>query len=85
MHRTCVHPDCTVTVDACRIHHTIEWTRDRGDTNLDLLAPLCETHHHLVHEGHWTLTLTPQRTATWTRPDGTHYWTGPSTDRTHAA
>ena len=25
MHRTCAHPDCTVTFDACRIHHVIPW------------------------------------------------------------
>ena len=64
----------------------LPWTTwfDGGRTNLAELAPLCEPHHHLVHEGGWTLTLTPDRIATWTRPDGTIYWTGPLTNQ-HAA
>ena len=38
-------------------------------------------HHDDVHEGGWTLTMTPDRIATWTRPDGTTYWTGTTIDR----
>ena len=72
MHRTCGHPGCTVPFESCRIHHVRWWTRDHGPSDLDNLLPLCETHHHLVHEGGWTLTMTPDRVATWTRPDGTH-------------
>ena len=79
MQTTCSHPDCTVTIDDCRIHHINPFSRG-GKTNLSDLAPLCEPHHHLVHEGGWTLTLTPDRIATWTRPDGTIYWTGPLTE-----
>ena len=81
MHRTCIHPDCQVPFDECRIHHVIPWEHG-GPTNLDNLAPLCESrkHHHDVHEGGWTLTMTPGRIATWTRPDGTVYWTGPTID-----
>ncbi len=82
MHRTCAQPDCTVTIDACRIHHIIPWLQPAGDTDIDNLLPLCETHHHSVHEGGWGLTMTPERVATWTRPDGTHHHTGPTTDRT---
>ena len=82
MHRTCAHPDCTVTFDACRIHHVIAWLQPAGDTDIDNLLPLCETHHHSVHEGGWALTITPDRIATWTRPDGTHHHTGPTIDRT---
>ena len=82
MHRTCVQPDCQVPFDECRIHHIIPWEHG-GTTDLANLAPLRESrkHHHDVHEGGWTLTLTPDRIATWTRPDGTVYWTGPTTDR----
>jgi 5-methylcytosine-specific restriction endonuclease McrA len=83
MQTTCSHPDCTITIDDCRIHHINPFSRG-GRTNLDELAPLCEADHHLVHEGGWTLTLTPDRIATWTRPDGTIYWTGPLTNQ-HAA
>ncbi len=83
MHRTCAHPDCTVAYDACRIHHIIAWLR-HGNTDISNLLPLCETHHHMVHEGGWQLTMAPDRTATWTRPDGTHHHTGPTNDRTPA-
>lgn len=85
MHRTCAHPECTVTFEACRIHHVIPWLQPAGDTDIDNLLPLCQTHHHTVHEGGWGLTMTPDRAATWTRPDGTHHHTGPTTDRTKAA
>ena len=47
--------------------------------------PLCEQHHHLVHEGGWTLTMTPDRVATWTRPDGVVAHHGSTIDRTPTA
>ena len=81
MHRTCAHPDCTVGVSACRIHHVKWWWRDLGPTDIDNLVPLCERHHHLVHEGGWTLTMTPDRVSTWIRPDGTIHHTGSTIDR----
>ena len=81
MHRTCGHPGCTVPFDSCRIHHVRWWTRDHGPSDIDNLLPLCEGHHHLVHEGGWTLTMTPDRAATWTRPDGTHWKTINTADR----
>ncbi len=81
MHRTCGHPGCTVPFESCRIHHVRWWTRDHGPSDLDNLLPLCETHHHLVHEGGWTLTMTPDRVATWIRPDGTVWKVGNTADR----
>ncbi len=80
MHRSCIHPDCTVTFEACRIHHVTPWGAN-GLTDLDDLAPVCETHHHLVHEGGWRLTLASGRIATWTRPDGVVFHSGPTVDR----
>ncbi len=80
MQATRSHPDCTVTIDDCRIHHLRPWHRG-GRTDLADLAPVCEPHHHLVHEGGWTPTMTPDRVATWTRPDGEMYWTGTVDDR----
>jgi hypothetical protein len=82
MHRTCAFPDCSVSFEDCRIHHVRFWERDRGPTDIDNLAPLCQQHHTLVHEGHWTLTLTPDRVATWTRPDSTTHHTGTTINRT---
>ena len=81
MYRSCAHPHCTVSFDRCRIHHIIPWAID-GNTDIDNLLPLCERHHHLVHEGNWKLSMTPDRIATWTRPDGTIWHTGPTINRT---
>lgn len=36
----------------------------------------------LVHEGGWQLAMTADRITTWTRPDGSIWWTGASNDRT---
>jgi hypothetical protein len=80
MYRTCAHPHCDVPFDHCQIHHVIPWERF-GLTDLENLLPLCSKHHHLVHEGRWQLTLRADRTITLHRPDGSHYFTGCTTDR----
>lgn len=80
MQTTCSHPDCRVTVDDCRLHHVVPWQHG-GATDLHNLAPLCERHHHLVHEGGWTFTMTADRHATWVRPDGVTDWVGSLLDR----
>ena len=80
MQRTCAHPDCTVTIDDCRVHHVTFW-RDGGRTDLADMIGICEQHHHLVHEGGWTLTMSPDRVATWVRPDGVIHSTDPTNDR----
>lgn len=81
VYRTCAHPDCTMPFSACKAHHVRWWWRDLGPTDLDNLIPLCERHHHLVHEGGWRLTMTPDRVTTWTRPDGVVAHHGRTTDR----
>ncbi len=85
MHRTCAYPGCTVPFSQTRAHHIDWWTRDNGPTDIDNLLPICERHHHLVHEGGWILTMTPDRVATWIRPDGTVHFTGSTIDRTSTA
>lgn len=80
MYATCAHPHCTVSFSRCRIHHVIWWTRG-GATHIDNLLPLCDQHHHRVHEGGWNLELRPDRTVTWLRPDHTIWSTGNSTNR----
>ena len=80
MYSTCAHPHCTVAFSKCRIHH-VNWYEHGGLTVIDNMLPLCEEHHHLVHEGRWNLTLTPDRTLTWTRPDGSTWITHPSINR----
>jgi hypothetical protein len=83
MYRTCAHPGCTVTFEQCRIHHVKPWEHG-GLTDLACLIPLCSVHHHLVHEGGWTLTLDPDRTITLRRPDRTLHFHGTTVDRTPA-
>jgi hypothetical protein len=85
MHRGCAFPDCTIGFSACRIHHIRWWWRDSGRSDIDNMIPLCERHHHLVHEGGWTLTMTADRTATWKRPDGRLHHRGTTIDRTSAS
>jgi hypothetical protein len=80
MYATCAHPECSVPVTACKIHHVV-WYSRRGATLLDNLVPVCEQHHHLVHEGGWSLTLSPDRMLTWCRPDGTVWRTHRSPNR----
>ena len=80
MHRTCIGATCTVPFDACQIHHVIPWEHG-GTTDLENLVPLCTHDHHLVHEGGWHLSMTPDRIATWTRPDGSIDHTGTTIDR----
>ncbi len=80
MHRTCIGPNCTVPFQDCQRHHVLPWEKG-GFTDLANMGPLCSEHHHMVHEGGWKLTMTSDRVATWTRPDGTVYWTGSTIDR----
>jgi hypothetical protein len=80
MYSTCAHPNCTVGFSKCRIHH-VDWYERGGPTVVDNLLPLCEEHHHLVHEGRWNLSMTPDRTLTWMRPDGSVWLVHPSINR----
>ncbi len=70
-----------MTFEHCQIHHVIFW-RFNGRTDISNLVPVCSKHHHLAHEGGWTLTMTPDRTVTWTRPDGTIHSTHNTINRT---
>ena len=81
MYRTCAHPDCTVPFSACKSHHIRWWWKHKGRTDISNLISLCERHHHLVHEGGWTLTMTADRVTTWIRPDGVVAHHGSSINR----
>jgi hypothetical protein len=78
MYRSCGFPGCQVRFEDCRIHH-VTWWEHLGATNLDNLLPMCERHHHHVHEGGWTLTIKLDRSITLRRPDGTLHHEGPTT------
>ncbi|MBA2388131.1 MAG: hypothetical protein H0V69_13715 [Acidimicrobiia bacterium] len=74
IYRGCAIDGCDTRFDWCQIHHVNVWIPE-GLTDLDNLAPLCNRHHHQVHEGRWHLHLAPDRTLTLSRPDGTPYQT----------
>jgi hypothetical protein len=57
--RGCVFPGCDRAPGWCEAHH-LDFFEDGGLTDLTNLALVCSHHHHLVHEGGWTL----ERTAT---------------------
>jgi hypothetical protein len=70
MYPTCAIPGCTTPFDWCQIHH-IDWWEHGGPTDIQNLVPVCVRHHHLVHDGGWTLRLDPTtRALTVTTPDG---------------
>lgn len=50
---TCRFPGCDRQIR--QVHHISHWARG-GSTDACNLAGLCWYHHHLVHEGDWTLT-----------------------------
>ena len=52
---------CTVAFDDCQIHHVDPFSHG-GHTDLHRMCPGCDTHHHLIHEGGWTLTHNPDGT-----------------------
>jgi hypothetical protein len=51
--RGCVFPGCARPSWMCDAHHLEPFPA--GPTDLANLASVCEAHHHLVHEGGWTL------------------------------
>ncbi|PYI65324.1 hypothetical protein CVV68_18645 [Arthrobacter livingstonensis] len=52
----CSFPHCTRTAMTTDAHHIIPWA-DGGETNISNAALLCEVHHHLVHDGAWSIKL----------------------------
>ena len=56
--RGCVFPGCDRGPHWCEAHHLDFFVEDEGPTDLANLALVCSHHHHLVHEGRWTLRRT---------------------------
>jgi hypothetical protein len=52
--RHCRFPGCA-NATFVHPHHIRRWKPDRGPTDLDNLALLCDHHHHLVHSKAWTM------------------------------
>lgn len=68
LYRTCAL--CDVPFEHTQMHHVSWFGRHGGATDIGNLLPLCNRHHHLVHEGGWQLVLHPDRRLTVTMPDG---------------
>ena len=66
----CVFPGCNAPWNWCEAHHLLPW-EDGGVTLLENMVLLCKHHHHLVHEGLWTLWRASDGNLYLTKPDGT--------------
>lgn len=67
---TCVFPGCDRPAAWGDVHHCVPWETG-GPTNLHNMGHICEPHHHLCHEGRWTLTRNRDGTFTATPPNST--------------
>lgn len=64
---SCRFPGCDRPIR--QVHHIHHWSRG-GATDASNLAGLCWYHHHLVHEGDWTITGNADGELTFTSPHG---------------
>jgi hypothetical protein len=67
--RGCAFPGCTHTA-FLHGHHIEHWLHG-GETSMDNLVMLCTFHHHLVHEGGWTVTSGADGAFAFRSPAGT--------------
>ncbi len=65
----CLWPECDRPPAFTEAHHTKQWKRDRGGTNIDDGVLLCRFHHLQLHNNNWEIGrggsdfwLTPPRT-----------------------
>ncbi|HUJ77239.1 MAG TPA: DUF222 domain-containing protein, partial [bacterium] len=66
--RGCAFPGCTHT-RFLHAHHISHWLHG-GATSLGNLTMMCGHHHHLVHEGGWTITAVEGGTLVFNSPQG---------------
>ncbi len=66
--RGCRFPGCTHT-RFLHGHHIQHWLHG-GETSVDNLVLLCTFHHHLVHEGLWTVARGEDGELAFTAPEG---------------
>lgn len=68
--RGCVFPGCDRPPAWCQAHHLVHWVRG-GETSAENCALVCSHHHHVLHEGGFTTTGSPEDgSLTFHRPDG---------------
>jgi hypothetical protein len=75
--RHCRFPGCTNAIFV-NPHHVRWWQRDRGPTDLNNLAMLCEHHHRLVHSNGWEVTGDANAELRFVGPSGRVMTTKPS-------
>ena len=73
--RRCVFPGCDEDRHI-QIHHIVHFSKG-GPTTEDNLGALCYFHHHLVHEGGWSMTGSASRGLSIKSPYGMRYERGP--------
>jgi len=71
----CRFPGCHVPAQRTDLDHVVAFPH--GPTDPANLVCLCRTHHGFKHHGGWTLSLTPDGSATWRAPDGRRWVTAP--------
>jgi hypothetical protein len=76
LYPTCAIPGCGVRFRYTQPHHVIWWEHG-GPTDFANLQPLCDKHHHCVHDRGWRLRLGPNRELDVILPDGQVMSTGP--------
>ncbi len=67
LYATCMF--CDTPFDWCQIHHITHWCNN-GPTDLQNLGPVCNRHHHLLHEGKHTITRNADNTLSLVAPTG---------------
>jgi hypothetical protein len=78
LYPTCAIPGCGVRFRYTQPHHVVWWEHG-GLTDVANLLPLCDRHHHCVHDKGWRLRLGPNRELDVILPDGQVMSTGPPT------
>lgn len=74
LYSSCAWSGCDRPLSWCQMHHILEWEWG-GQGELENFVPLCNEHHHAVHEGRWSIKLEPDRSLQIWRPDGEHHTT----------
>ncbi len=81
--RGCAFPGCSHT-RFLHAHHIEHWLHG-GETKLDNLVMLCTFHHHLVHEGGWTVTTADDGVLVFSSPAGKRCTRSPEAERIERA
>ena len=86
MHRTCAHPDCDVPFSHTKVHHVRWWVRRPRARRTSTISCRCANGTTISStKAAGASTMTPDRIATWTRPDGIVAHRGCTIDRAPAA